>query len=1359
MNLSRIEGIVEECFKRSTVKLGFLLDSNDNQIMLKNYARYKGAVEETDIISYYTSLELTDFTGTDLAAIPNIYNAKACMLTPSKVYEFLDAVGVERVLQNVRKRTIEEYVEKNSYVRILAGLPSLNDTELVYIPEIYRDLVSDHTKPIHLMSDEDLEKLYSRGVLTELADKFPNKVYINYLHRRSTIISIRDAADFELIHAGVIPGEELLSSTFKERWRLNREYFINSHHNVFYQRTTDYYEALISMIIAWSVRVDMVRDSGFDIENDYYDDYELAAILQDFSLSLDGLPADIKRKVAANMSILVRNRGTVKVLENLCDIFDMKNVYNYVIQKIYVNGKAEIRCHAVPVKDMKNMRKYLTREYGYITYDKLISGDQTFSDKGMSARTTRTIEKKGTTDGYINTYHALLDKDFSYIHSKYVAVDNFIDMSQTSLDFALFYNYVLDADPLIGAIQVKHKLGNFKLTLVQLYAYLCTLLSWKYHFVDNVAGSTEDIRYVLGLNHKLNLRKAPIDITLINNDKSGSVPSTPSLKTIPSGYTIENKVVIGDTTVYDGVVCDCIYYYVKNIKTNNTRITRMVYGRSYDVSGNLLPLPDDVIDCKTLVKDGTSIYIIMSMYTFEQNYGIDYIEYKDFMINDSDYVGRYIALEIDGDDKVVVKYRIVKDLMSIGNTYFPDNGSGVFPPQSDNFIKIIRSKNHVYMIITDATDSKLYTNIVILVYNLTGDLLKEMSVDIGVPVYSSSIKTTNFVATDDNICFYAYVLNGFDSQYNIYNINLNSGVVSRILDGSWIKAYNGQTGDMLRVGSYQISPNDEYVYVFISSKSYNCNYLLKYSLITDSVASFERTSIGIPSQSWMTRHDNLLIVYRSYNDIEESASRCAIHELGEDIVKQFDPTNVTFLDASGNVVRTLADVCSVPDTTRITTEDDYRCIGAVYDMITDSIYRLHVNFDINDRSTGDILFDLDYMYYNMFFTKNNHIVLSWGTGEYNPRLTFAYTIDEINKIYELTLVCSLENSYNENWYNENSGYSVPNPFSTMVELKDLSGAMTFKYNIDPTDIMADNYHSAYDIWLPDYTGEPIISIDDVTGMRKPIFEYTTPNIPPEPEATTIDLVHIFEANFSGTEYMFLLSEWMTYNPGGTLDDFMNVYSSDRKFLTTIRRIMDETYDNDQYAVCKMVLERCTILNAKNTAFGTFTKYSEYIASVNPEAHTYLKKMKITQSYNWSEVFSNEIAYVLRIMKDFITTLNNGSYDDSMLFLEDIRDMQLNEVKNVLSYLVSYFLSMSTTIRDPEFTFEIGDETDAFKIRESISKQFSDKKLNNFSPFHEDLSIARTRELEPDNYYIKDTLYISHGINSKRYTKIGGDYEH
>jgi len=129
----------------------------------------------------------------------------------------------------------------------------------------------------------------------------------------------------------------------------------------------------------------------------------------------------------------------------------------------------------------------------------------------MSARTTRSIEKKGTTDGYINTYHALLERTSHTFIRSMSRLTTSIDMSQTSLDFALFYNYLLQADPLISGLKVKHKLGNFDLSLIQLYAYLCTLLSWKYHFADNIVSSVGDINYVIGLNHKLNLRKVPIN--------------------------------------------------------------------------------------------------------------------------------------------------------------------------------------------------------------------------------------------------------------------------------------------------------------------------------------------------------------------------------------------------------------------------------------------------------------------------------------------------------------------------------------------------------------------------------------------------------------------------------------------------------------------------------------------------------------------------------------------------------------------------------------------------------------------------------------------------------------------------------
>ncbi len=909
MDFSRIENIVEECFKRSVVKLGFLMDSNDNDIMLKNYNRYKGAVEETDILSFYTTLEMSDFEGTDLAAIPNLENAKACTLIPSKVYEFLDSAQSEKVLINARKRIVETYVEKNTYVRVLNGLPSLNDDEEVFITGEYKDLVADHTLPVHKMTDADLENLYTHGILQKLVEQFPNKTYIQYLHRRTSIINIRETADFDLVKAGVVPGEEILSATFKERWIKNRDYFMNSHHNVFYQRTTDYYEALISMILAWSVRVDMIRDSGFDIENDYYDDYELAAILDDFSMSLEGLPLDIKRKVAANMNILVRNRGTVKVLENLCDIFDMQNVYNYVIQKVYIDGKPNIRCHAVPVKDMKNMRKYLTREYGFISYDKLISGDATFSDKGMSARTTRTIEKKRTTDGYINTYHALLEKDFSYIHSKYVAVDNFIDMSQTSLDFALFYNYLLEADPLISSIKVDHRLGNFKLSLIQLYAYLCTLLSWKYKFVDHIPASSADINYVTGLNHSLNLRKVP------NTDPN---------------------------------MVEVYLHEPGDIKTLNN------------------------------------------------------VEYLD---GSKEYL----------KDKV---------------------DTNVTPVKNIPLARVIQGES-------------------------TSEYTLEITKDVNI-------------------------------------INSNSGSSS-------------------------------------------------------------------------------VIVTSDINGIDNS---------------------------------------------------------------------------------------------KLYFTGSE----------------------------------------------ETSTSSSSSGMSSTVITSDING-------IDNSKLY--------------FTG--------------------TINIPEEPEFDTIDLVHIFEMHFSGTPYMNLLLEWMNYNPGGTINDFMDTYAHDRRFINTLREIMNNTYDNEQYQICKKVIEKCTTIVSKNNTFGTFLKYSDYLASVNPQAFSRLKNLKSTTSEaSWSEKFSNEITYTLKIMKDFIASLNSGEYDESVSFLDDIRDTQLNEVKNVLSYLVNYFLSMSTTIRDPEFTYELGDELDTFRAREEFIKAFDKKKLNNFNHIEDEILIERTKTLPEEDMHIRDALYIGY-TSSKRYTKIGGDY--
>lgn len=86
----------------------------------------------------------------------------------------LKTIVAEVLLKNTRSRLITNYVERNTYVRVITGLPSLNDNEFVYVDSVYSYLVNT-TLPVHKLSDSELEILYVKGVLTTLVEKFPSK--------------------------------------------------------------------------------------------------------------------------------------------------------------------------------------------------------------------------------------------------------------------------------------------------------------------------------------------------------------------------------------------------------------------------------------------------------------------------------------------------------------------------------------------------------------------------------------------------------------------------------------------------------------------------------------------------------------------------------------------------------------------------------------------------------------------------------------------------------------------------------------------------------------------------------------------------------------------------------------------------------------------------------------------------------------------------------------------------------------------------------------------------------------------------------------------------------------------------------
>lgn len=66
----------------------------------------------------------------------------------------------------------------------------------------------------------------------------------------------------------------------------------------------------MAMMLIWATRIDVIRDVHANIELDYYDDYDLAYIFQDYSLNIDSsISKDIRADIAKNINLLVRNRN------------------------------------------------------------------------------------------------------------------------------------------------------------------------------------------------------------------------------------------------------------------------------------------------------------------------------------------------------------------------------------------------------------------------------------------------------------------------------------------------------------------------------------------------------------------------------------------------------------------------------------------------------------------------------------------------------------------------------------------------------------------------------------------------------------------------------------------------------------------------------------------------------------------------------------------------------------------------------------------------------------------------------------------------------------------------------------------
>ena len=84
-------------------------------------------------------------------------------------------------------------------------------------------------------------------------------------------------------------------------------------------------------------------------------------------------------------------------------------------------------------------------------------------------------------------------------------------------------------------------------------------------------------------------------------------------------------------------------------------------------------------------------------------------------------------------------------------------------------------------------------------------------------------------------------------------------------------------------------------------------------------------------------------------------------------------------------------------------------------------------------------------------------------------------------------------------------------------------------------------------------------------------------------------------------------------------------------------------------------------------------------------------------------------------------------------------MKFTEIKNILGKLITYFSSLTVTVKDPTLIYELGDVLDSFRPREDMKYEIDNYRQSQFDNPGESLIFERNNPPINEQIVIKEEL--------------------
>lgn len=484
------------CLKTAVIKKQKELEYFDTEEMRVKFNIYRNAKNKTDSVYEY------DYTIEDFHNIGyfNQDNIIRIQRFPRDIKLYLNEAQCDELLRNKRIEIVEGYKEENVYVLTLMGYP-YREEDYIYLG-YHIDGIRDNI-PLHLMSEGELSILINKGILDEVISKNEDKEYLNYITRRIPFYLTRTTEPFGLLYIDTLRYN--VGYRVAEIYEYMRIAYMRTQYNEYYNDSYDYYEALTATYLICGTMYMILAENPINIlEFDFTSDEILDSLYKTFSIPyVADLPKSVRIAFAEKINRVLRFKGDKSSIINIAEAFGIKDVYQYILYKEYVDFEKgydptklleenyKLYFVRVPIgsKDLHkfiyNIREGDTK--AKIPYDEFVSSDKRW---GLGADKLKEYVMK---------------ENFSYVTTKYIGVDSVVSLTENAFTQSEFLSFLFGNKKRLGDFKLTLTKANLQSSLWDAFVYSMILIMNKNGYEDDIIKDAEGLVHIYGIDNHFKL--------------------------------------------------------------------------------------------------------------------------------------------------------------------------------------------------------------------------------------------------------------------------------------------------------------------------------------------------------------------------------------------------------------------------------------------------------------------------------------------------------------------------------------------------------------------------------------------------------------------------------------------------------------------------------------------------------------------------------------------------------------------------------------------------------------------------------------------------------------------------------------